>query len=100
MINTSLQLPKAQKEILAAWEWYEDQQQGLGDRFKEEVRNKIQSILNNPWHYPLKGNFHEAQTDNFPFLIIYKIDKHEDRILILSVFHTSRHPKRKYARRK
>jgi hypothetical protein len=48
MINTFLQLPKAQKEILAAWEWYEDQQQGLGDRFKEEVRNKIQSILNNP----------------------------------------------------
>lgn len=100
MISTFLQLPKAQKEILEAWEWYEDQQQGLGDRFKEAVRDKIELILNNPLHYPLKGKYHEAQTDNFPFLIIYKIDKRQELILILSVFHTSRHPKRKYTKRK
>ena len=98
MIGTFLQLPKAQREILKAWEWYEDQQEGLGDRFKEEVRNKISLILSNPLHYPVKGKYREALIDNFPFLIIYKIDKSNDRILILSVFHTSRHPKKKYTK--
>ena len=100
MISTFLQLPKAQQEILEAWEYYEDQQEGLGDRFKNEVRNKISLILSNPLHYPLKGKYHEAQTDDFPFVIVYKIDKRNDRILILSVFHTSRHPKRKYTKRR
>ena len=66
MISNFLQLPKAQKEILEAWEWYEDQQPGLGDRFKAEVRNKIELVLKNPLHYPLKGKCHEVQTDNFP----------------------------------
>lgn len=61
MIGTFLQLPKAQKEILEAWEWYEDQQPGLGDRFKEEVRSKIALILNSPLHYPSKGKYREAK---------------------------------------
>lgn len=92
MINSFLQLPKAQKEILDAWEWYEDQQPGLGDRFKEEVRKKIENILSNPLHYPLRKKYREALIDVFPYLIVFKVDKQKNLILILSVFHTSRHP--------
>ena len=29
---------RAQKEIAQSWEWYEDRQQGLGDRFVKEKR--------------------------------------------------------------
>lgn len=36
-----LLLPKAQSEILEAWEWYEDKQPGLGDRFKNGVKRAI-----------------------------------------------------------
>ena len=70
-----LQLPKAQLEILDAWEWYENKQQGLGDRFIQEVRKKINSVQNNPLHYPLKGNYRDAQTAIFPYLIVFKFDK-------------------------
>jgi plasmid stabilization system protein ParE len=96
MTNTFLQLPKAQKEILRAWEWYEDKETGLGDNFKQEVAKKINLILKSPLHYPLKGKFRETQIDVFPFLIVYKILKSMDEIIIVSVFHTSRHPKKKY----
>ena len=99
MSDTFLQLPKAQKEILDAWEWYEDQQVGLGDNFKQELAKKIALIVNDPWHYPLKGKFHEAKTDIFPFLIIYKIVKSRKMIVIISVFHTSRHPGKKYKKK-
>jgi hypothetical protein len=67
MSRPFLQLPKAQKEILEAWEWYEDRQQGLGDSFIEHLRKKIEAIQINPLHYPLKGKYREVQTDIFPF---------------------------------
>ena len=95
MIDTFLQSPKAQQEIIDAWEWYEEQQDGLGDRFKEEVRRKIKSVLRNPLIYQVKGKYREAQTDIFPYLIVFKIDKRQNLILIVSVFHTSRYPKKK-----
>ncbi len=63
MNNSFFQLPKAQKEILKAWEWYEEKQRGLGDRFKNEVAKKIRTVAQNPLHYPLKGKYREAQTD-------------------------------------
>ncbi len=41
MIYSFSQLPKAQREILAAWEWYEDKQIGLGDHFKDAITLSI-----------------------------------------------------------
>ena len=32
---------RAQKEIAQSWEWYEDRQRGLGDRFVNEVVKRI-----------------------------------------------------------
>jgi plasmid stabilization system protein ParE len=95
MTYSYLQLGKAQNEILDAWEWYENKQTGLGDRFLQEVRKKIKSIISNPLKYPLKGNYYETQTDIFPYLIVFDIDKTNNQILIVSVFHMSRHPKDK-----
>jgi plasmid stabilization system protein ParE len=90
-------LVKARLELFEARLWYEEQQPGLGKRFKEDVLDKIALILNNPLHYPSKRNGHrEANTDVFPFIIVYKIASKQSKIFIVSVFHTSRHPKGKY----
>ncbi|MEO6150084.1 MAG: type II toxin-antitoxin system RelE/ParE family toxin [Mucilaginibacter sp.] len=96
MTYTFFVLSKAQQEILSAWEWYEDKQPELGDRFKRELAKKIKSILDNPLQYPLKGRFHEVKTDDFPYLIVFKIDEKRNQILIVSVFHTSRNPAKKH----
>ncbi len=40
----SIVSPRAQKEITQAWEWYEERQQTLGDRFIKEVINKNRLI--------------------------------------------------------
>lgn len=37
-------LLKARTELLEAWEWYEDRQEGLGDRFKDQVFQKITQL--------------------------------------------------------
>jgi len=89
-------ISKARKELSEAREWYEEKQLGLGDRFVEEVFNKTERVQNNPLHYPLKNGFREVSIDSFPFLIVYKILKTKELIYITSIFHMSRHPKRKH----
>jgi plasmid stabilization system protein ParE len=86
---------KARQELLDAWIWYEDEQPGLGERFIGEIFLKTELIQANPLQYSVKGKYREAKTDKFPFLLVYKIIKKDNLILIASVFHTSRHPKHK-----
>ncbi len=90
-------LSRARNELLEAWEWYEDKQPGLGDRFKEEVYKVLHNIGKHPAHYQQRRrNYREALTDIFPYLIIYKVLKKEKLVVVSSIFHTSRHPGKKY----
>ena len=88
---------RAQKEISEAWNWYEDRQRGLGDRFLKEVITRIRKIEQTPERYPTRfKSYKETPVPVFPFLIIYRINKKGKLIQIVSVFHTSMHPKKKY----
>lgn len=40
--------PRARKELLEAWIWYEERAFGLGDKFEEEIYNRIKQIEQNP----------------------------------------------------
>jgi plasmid stabilization system protein ParE len=87
---------KANSELAEAVKWYDEKQPGLGEEFEQEVFRKIDLILSNPLHYPQKRKFREAKIDVFPYLLVYKIIERKNMIVIVSVFHTSRHPKRKH----
>jgi len=88
----------AEKEYLESYRWYEEQQENLGERFALSVRKKLQTISFNPYFYSKKkGRYHEASLGKpFPFVIVYIIDKKQNLIVVTSIFHTSRNPKRKY----
>ena len=60
-----------------AYEWYEDKQKGLGERYLKAVRKKIEEIVLHPEAYSSKSNkrFREARVDFFPYLIVYKVSK-------------------------
>jgi plasmid stabilization system protein ParE len=90
-------LSRARQELLESWEWYEDKQLGLGDKFSKEILDTIRDIALHPEYYPQrKRPYREAVTHTFPYVIIYRILKKEKLVVISSVFHTSRNPKRKY----
>lgn len=100
MIYSSVFLLKAHAELLEAWEWYEDRQSGLGDRFKQEIYKCISTIEQHPERYPeRRKDYREAFVKIFPYLIIYRIHKRKKVIAIVSVFHTRRNPKKKYRER-
>jgi plasmid stabilization system protein ParE len=88
---------KAEQEIQTSWVWYEDRQKGLGDYFLNELLKKFHKIETHPELYALKSkSYRETKIDTFPILIIYRLNKRNRAITVVSVFHTSRHPRGKY----
>jgi plasmid stabilization system protein ParE len=78
---------RAQKEITEAWNWYEDRQPGLGDRFLKELRTRIEKIEQTPERYPTRfRSYKETPVPVFPFLIIYRINKRKKLIRIVRYF--------------
>ncbi|MEL6535547.1 MAG: type II toxin-antitoxin system RelE/ParE family toxin [Bacteroidota bacterium] len=93
MKQHNLQLtPEAELDIDDAYNWYEDQQDGLGERFLEHIENAFQQIAKNSlvfryWHPSFRGYV----LPTFPYVILYRATK--DEVQVVSVFHTSRDPK-------
>jgi plasmid stabilization system protein ParE len=88
---------RAEKKIEDAWAWYEDRQVGLGDRFIKEVVGQIRQVELYPETYAARyKTFREASVPIFPYILIYKINKTQKLVYILSVFHAKRNPKMKY----
>lgn len=87
---------RALDEIAAAYDWYELQAIGLGDKFVEQLDKFIKKIATNPTHY---GFIDETKTvrdllmKSFPYQIVYQI--FENSILIHSVFQAQQHPNKK-----
>ena len=89
--------PRARKELLDVWIWYEEKQTDLGNRFEIEVYKRLKEIEQHPKRYPERIQlFRETKIETFPYLIIYRIDEERKVILISSIFHTNRNPDTKY----
>jgi len=88
-------LADAEKEMSDAFDWYQEKQLGLGNRFYGEVDHHLSLIANNPYRFPIKytQGIRSASLNKFPYLVIYWIDDTNLKVIVLSVFHTSRHPK-------
>ena len=84
--------PEARAEFLAAIDYYEEREAGLGADFAIEVHSTIESVLNFPNAWPiLEDDIRRRQTRCFPYGIIYSHD--EVVIFILAVMYLHRYPK-------
>ena len=65
-------LDEAQRELDEAIEFYNNESDGLGSVFLQEVLNAIGRIAHFPtaWH-PLSKNTRRCQTRRFPYGLIY-----------------------------
>ena len=94
---SSILLQRAKKEFFEAVKWYEDKQLGLSERFKNELYKRIDTIEQHPERYAQKVHpYRETKMDVFPYLIIYRVNKSKNLIVITSIFRASRNPKKKY----
>jgi uncharacterized protein with ParB-like and HNH nuclease domain len=90
--------PLIQQDYNEAYAWYEDKKKGLGERFMQAVKNKIEQIAAHPETYSSKSNkkFREVKVDFFPYLLVYKINKPSGEIYISSLHHIKKHPGKKH----
>jgi toxin ParE1/3/4 len=88
----------AEKEFDDSIAYYENERAGLGQEFRATAEEYFQHIADNPeWFAKVRGEVRRAVIRRFPFVIHFLIEK--ERIVILSVFHTSRDPEQlKYRR--
>jgi len=81
-----------EREFGDAVAWYEGEREGLGRKFRAAIEEYLQRIADDPEMFPeVRGEVRRAVVRRFPFVIHFRIE--QKRIVILSVFHTSRDPK-------
>jgi plasmid stabilization system protein ParE len=86
--------PEARLDLEAAAHWYEAQEEGLGRRFLQEVREAFQRIRTNPEAYPAgHRNTRRVLIWRFPYGVIYLPIPGQDIIVVLAVLHCGRDPR-------
>jgi len=85
--------PEAELELSAAFNWYEDCTSGLGSDFLLCVDAVFDAIQRTPQQYPrVHSVVRRALIRRFPYEVFFLED--DERIVVLSVFHAKRNPKR------
>jgi plasmid stabilization system protein ParE len=86
--------PRAEIELLEAFEWYEKKEHGLGDSFCAEVDATVQQIQYNPHQFrPRFKNLRLARLNRFRAYALY-FELQQDRAVIYAVFHSSMNPEK------
>ena len=84
----------AEIELSDAFDWYNEKQSGLGNRFFNEVSSSLKRISDNPFKFAVKSEneLRFAPLTIFPYLICYWIDEKLKTNFVISIFHTSQNP--------
>ena len=84
--------PAAEIELREAFDWYETRVPGLGPEFMRCVDACVQMIRRQPEIFPATHReVRQGILRRFPYAVLYLVSS--ERIVIISVFHSSRDPK-------
>ena len=77
-------------------DWYNERQQGLGEKLLHDVYETMELIAKNPFAF--RRSLYETREcvlSVFPYIIVYEIE-HETTIVIYKLFPTRNHPRKKF----
>ncbi|MDB5132094.1 MAG: hypothetical protein JWR02_1843 [Mucilaginibacter sp.] len=78
-------------EIQEAFDWYEEQKDGLGNELIEEIESCYKKISAHPERYGyINQIYRRIKTDRFPYILVFEIDN--NNIIVNSVRHIKRKP--------
>ncbi|MEO6731711.1 MAG: type II toxin-antitoxin system RelE/ParE family toxin [Ferruginibacter sp.] len=87
----------AQKDYEVSLQWYLERSIRAAQNFVAAMDGALQLIVEYPtWWLNKYKDYHEISLKKYPFTIIYKIEEEKQLIIILSIYHHKRNPKRKY----
>jgi len=83
------------RELWKNVDWYDEKQQGLGDKFLLDVYETMQLILKNPFAFRRSiKETRECLLAVFPYLIVYEIEN-QDTVVFYMLFPFKRNPRKK-----
>lgn len=83
--------PPADLDVEAAFEWYENEREGLGLEFLDELRAAYNRIADGPLKYEeLRGGIRRALLRRFPYAVYFALEG--DAVVVVAVLHASRDP--------
>lgn len=96
---TIIYKPEAIDDIFEAAKWYNSQQEGLEERFFDDLDKLITYLETNPYlTRKFYGKTHQAPLRVFPYVVLYRIES--KNVIIFSVFNCYQNPKKKKKRLK
>jgi plasmid stabilization system protein ParE len=83
--------PRVGLDVAAAYQWYENEQPGLGQEFLGRLRAVYDQIAAGPLHYQdLRAGIRRALLRRFPYAVYFAVEG--DLVIVLAVLHASRDP--------
>lgn len=83
--------PRADLDVEAAFQWYENERPGLGVEFLDELRATYDWIVEGPLKYQeISSGIRRVLVRRFPYAVYFAIEV--DVIVVLAVLHASRDP--------
>ena len=83
--------PEAERDVRAAFSWYEKQRFGLGPELVTELDAVYERLAENPYLYAdIRNGVRRAIVRRFPYAVLYLVAETEVRVL--SVVNMARNP--------
>jgi plasmid stabilization system protein ParE len=83
----------AEADIAAAYDWYEEQREGLGREFLEEISTTVAAVQSDPLHYPATfRSLRRALVHRFPYGVFFVV--RAGTIIVVAATHLARDPRR------
>ncbi len=88
---------KAQVDYETSVQWYAQRSETAAENFVRAVDGALRLICDYParWRNKYK-NYHELGLKKYPFTIIYTIEADKELVVVSSVYHHKRNPKKRY----
>jgi toxin ParE1/3/4 len=88
--------PRAQFELQAAIDYYNNQLLGLGEKFILDFEKHLNILSLSPYFEILYKDYRGLTLEKFPYYqVLYYIDEKERIIYVDAVFHTAQNPNKK-----
>lgn len=80
--------PRALADIQDAINYYDEQQTGLGERFKRAVNTHIGYLYKNPFFQITYSDYRVLPVKKFPFIILFYFDENTATVFVSAIFNT------------
>ena len=83
--------PRVDLDVAAAYQWYENEEPGLGLAFLDQLLATYDRIATGPLQYQdLRSGIRRALLRRFPYAVYFAVEG--DFVVVLAILHVSRDP--------